>query len=291
MLLFVDESGQDRTVMPYEVLAGVLIAEENLWNLVKAIRAAEKDHFGDYLRHLRVSEVKAKELLKKKMFRFAGQRISIEKEDLPLHANSFLRKGQVARQKGTPDSGATAKEMTAYGRSVLNFIDAVLDIAAGFDVQIIASVVSIDAVRSNTDLLEKDIVYLFERYYYYLDSQGDHTRGLVVFDEIEKSRAQQLIQQMASYFLGTHTGRFRSSRIIPEPFFVHSELTTGIFLADLAAYIIGWGWRLDRMNKPQREELKPFADKLHQMQFKGKKPIKDGPGNHELYGIKYIDDL
>jgi hypothetical protein len=66
MLLFVDESGQDRTLMPYEVLAGVLIAEENLWNLVKAVRAAEKEHFGDYFRHLRVTEVKAKELLKKR---------------------------------------------------------------------------------------------------------------------------------------------------------------------------------------------------------------------------------
>jgi hypothetical protein len=181
--------------------------------------------------------------------------------------------------------------MTAYGRSVLNFIDAVLDIAAGFDVRIFASVVNIEAARTDKDILEKDIVYLFERYFYYLESLEDHKRGLVVFDEIEKSRAQRLIQQMASYFLGTQTGRFRSSRIIPEPFFVHSELTTGIFLADLAAYIIGWGWRLDRMTKPRRDELKPFADKLHQMQFKGSKPKQDGVGSHDLFGITYIDDL
>jgi len=32
---------------------------------------------------------------------------------------------------------------------------------------------------------------------------------------------------MAKHFLGTKTGRYRSSGIIPEPFFVHSDLTTG----------------------------------------------------------------
>jgi len=289
MLLFVDESGQDHKLMPYEVLAGVLIAEENLWNLIKAIRAAEKEHFGDYLRNLRTAEVKAKELLKKKIFRFADQQIDINKEDLPALANLFLRKGIESHQKGLPTSGATAREMTAYGRSVKYFIDAVLDIAAAFNVQIFASVVNIETIRTDKGILQKDMVYLFERYFYCLESQEDHKRGLVIFDEIEKSRAQRLIQQMASYFLGTRNGQFRSSRIIPEPFFVHSELTTGIFLADLAAYIIGWGWRKDKMTKPAREELKPYALKLHQMQFKGSKPLENRTGIRNLYGITYID--
>ena len=50
MLLFLDESGHDRSGTPCEVLAGVAVAEDNLWNLVRAIRAAEREHFGDYLR-------------------------------------------------------------------------------------------------------------------------------------------------------------------------------------------------------------------------------------------------
>lgn len=57
MLLFIDESGHDHRDMPCEVLAGVAIAEDNLWNLVQAVRAAERDHFGDYLRNLRVTEL------------------------------------------------------------------------------------------------------------------------------------------------------------------------------------------------------------------------------------------
>jgi hypothetical protein len=47
-------------------------------------------------------------------------------------------------------------------------------------------------------------------------------------DELEKSKSHILIGQAHRYFKDTHTGRHRSSRIIPEPFFVHSDLTTGI---------------------------------------------------------------
>ena len=66
MLLFIDESGHDHHDMPCEVLAGVVVSEDNLWNLVKAVRSAEKDFFGDYLRNLRQTEMKAKKLLKRK---------------------------------------------------------------------------------------------------------------------------------------------------------------------------------------------------------------------------------
>jgi hypothetical protein len=79
--------------------------------------------------------------------------------------------------------------------------------------------------------------------------------------------------------------------VIPEPFFVHSDLTTGIFLADLAAYILGWGWRLNSMTQPSRAELRPYAAKLHDMQFHGSKPKIDGSGSWPLHGIWYIHDL
>ncbi len=77
MLLFIDESGHDHHDMPCEVLAGVAIAEDNLWNLVQAVRSAEKDRFADYLRNLRVTEMKAKRLLKRKRFRSAARPIHI----------------------------------------------------------------------------------------------------------------------------------------------------------------------------------------------------------------------
>ena len=290
MLLFIDESGQDHQVMPCEVLAGIAVAEENLWNLIKAIRSAEKDHFGDYLRNLRATEIKARKLLKRKCFRLAHQRIDIPEQELPALAHSFLLKGLQSHRSKTGCLPATAREMTGYCRSVLNFVDKVIDMAASFEVRVFASVVDKDTAAIEKDILKRDFVYLFERYFYFLKPLSEHSRGLVVFDELEKSKAQRLIQQMASYFLGTKTGQFRSSKIIPEPFFVHSELTTGVFLADLTAYIIGWGWRLNRMSQPVRPELESFARKLQDMQFVGEKPKDDSGGTWTLYGIKYIED-
>lgn len=291
MLLFVDESGQDHRDMFCEVLAGVAIPQANLWNLVKAIRGLEKEHFGDYLRNLRVTELKAKRLLKRKRFRLANQDHSIAEEELPSLAHSALAKGLEAKEAGKDASGVTARELTGYSRSVLRFVDAVLDVAAAHDVRILASIVDAQAPKSDKDVLRKDFVYLFERYFHLLQDQASERRGLVVFDELEKSRAKHLIQRMAAYFLGTETGRFRSSRIIPEPFFVHSELTTGVFLADLAAYVLGWGWRLQSMPQPCRKELGLYAAKLHEMQYRGEKPKSDGTGCWPLYGICYIGDL
>jgi hypothetical protein len=291
MLLFVDESGQDNQDMPCEVLAGVAVPQANLWNLVKAVRAAEREHFGDYLRNLRISEAKGKKFLKKKRFRQAGQSIVIPEDELPALARSALLKGIAARGAGADRSDITARELTGYSRSVLRFVDAVLDIAANHDVRVLASIVDARAARSDEDLLRKDVVYLFERYFYMLNDHCPDRRGLVVFDELEKSLAKNLIQRMASYFLGTSTGRFRSSLIVPEPFFVHSELTTGVFLADLAAYILGWGWRDPKMPQPAREELRPFAAKLNEMQYQGLKPKEGAAGSWPLHGIVYMDDL
>jgi hypothetical protein len=265
MLLFIDESGHSRSGTPCEVLAAVAIAEENLWNLVKAVRSAERDRFGDYLRNVLKEETKAKTLLKRKRFRIAAKACELSQQESVGLANSLLVKGKIAREKRLSSSGETYREMVAYSRQVLGFVHDVLDIAASHSVQVFASVVDPDAPRPEPGRLRKDYVYLFERYFYFLETFPPTERGLIVFDELEKSQSHILVHQMAAYFLGTQTGRYRSSRIIPEPFFVHSDLTTGVFLADLAAYILGWGWRLNRMPQPCRDELGPYANKLHEM--------------------------
>ena len=38
MLLFIDESGHNNSGTPCEVLAGIAVAEDGLWNMVRAIR-------------------------------------------------------------------------------------------------------------------------------------------------------------------------------------------------------------------------------------------------------------
>lgn len=291
MLLFIDESGHDDRQMPYEVLAGVAIAEDNLWNLVKAVRAAEREHFGDYLRNLRMSEVKGRVLLKRKRFRSAARPVEIPEADFPSLAPSAMRKGREDSGLGRTQGTATERELVAYSRQVLRFVDEVLNIAARHNTQVFASIVDLSAPRPTLGHLRKDYVYLFERYFYFLETLPPRERGLIVFDELERSQSHVLIQQVAAYFLGHETGRNRSSRVVPEPLFVHSELTTGVFLADVAAYVLGWAWRNRQMTKPAREELRPFAAKLHGMQFRGEKPDSDGTGTMPLYGIFFLDDL
>ncbi|HZK81618.1 MAG TPA: DUF3800 domain-containing protein [Humisphaera sp.] len=281
MLLFIDESGHDHHDMPCEVLAGIVISEDNLWNPVKAVRSAEKEFFGDYLRTLRQTEMKAKKLLKRKRFNSANRPVTLAANELTQLANGALTHGATANER----------ELVAYSRQVLAFVHEVLDIAARHSVQIIASVVDIGAPRPPAGVLRKDYVYLFERYFYLLETLPPRVRGLVVFDEMEKSQSHILIQQMAQYFLGTQTGRYRSSRVVPEPFFVHSDLTTGVFLADLSAYILGWGWRLGSMTQPARTELKAYADKLHEMQFQGERPGDEDNATIRLHGIRCLDDL
>lgn len=291
MLLFIDESGHDNSGTPCEVLAGVLVAEKDLWNLVRAVRAAEREHFGDYLRNFLLDERKAKKLLKTKRFRSAARQVHVSANELTDLAHSALEKGKKAKEQRLEKDGATEKELVAYSRQVLSFVHEVLNIAARHNVQILASMVDPHAPRPAHGQLRKDYVYLFERYFYFIETLPIQERGLVVFDELEKTKAHGLLQQMAAYFLGTEDGRYRSSRIVPEPFFVHSDLTTGVFLADLTAYILGWAWRLRTMMQQARDELKPYAAKLHDMQFRGQKPKPEGDGVWEVFGIKYIEDL
>src|SRR5688572_19913515 len=100
MLLFIDESGHHESGTPYEVLAGVAVSEDNLWNLVKAVRSAERDHFGGYLRNLLSNETKGRKLLKTKRFKLANKNMQISPADLPTLANGLLVKGKAARQQG-----------------------------------------------------------------------------------------------------------------------------------------------------------------------------------------------
>ena len=72
----------------------------------------------------------------------------------------------------------------------------------------------------------------FERFFYYLEDVGPTAYGIVVFDELDKVQSHLLVGQMDRYFKLTIRGRHRSGQILAEPLFVHSDLTTGVQLAD-----------------------------------------------------------
>jgi hypothetical protein len=139
-------------------------------------------------------------------------------------------------------------------------------------------------------MLRKDYAYLFERFFYYLEDFSPDEIGLVVFDELEKAQSRILIKQMERYFLETEKGYQRSARIVPEPFFVHSDLTTAVQLADIVAYCFNWGARLNRMTEETRSDIEPFSKLAFDMRYVGKRFDEIGT-EWPYYGVFYLDDL
>jgi hypothetical protein len=284
LLFFIDESGTDHDKAPYEVLAAVAIKEHDLWNLVQAVTEAEVKFFGGRLSELGV-ELKGNKLLKRKTFRQAGKLPAMPIDERTPLARSFLIESSKTGQ-------ATIREFTAYAQSKIEFVKAVYDICASFGVKVFASIVDINAPLPDAAILRKDYAYLFERFYYFLESSHPDEHGLIVFDELDKAQSKIILKQMRHYFLETYKGKTRSSRIIPEPFFVHSDLTTAIQVADITAYCINWGFRIDnKMTKQCREEIREFADRIFELSYKGQHIDERDGKEYPTYGITFIDDL
>ena len=180
--------------------------------------------------------------------------------------------------------------LKALALAKLDYVASVFDICERLDCRAFASIVETNAYPTKGDGLRKDYAYLFERFFYFLEDSSLHNQGIIVFDELEKSKSHLLINQAQRYFADTAVGRHRSSRIIPEPFFVHSDLTTGIQIADLIAYVISWGFRTSRMAKPAREELSDFANHVARLRYR---TTRDRQGNptFEIWSFAHIADL
>jgi hypothetical protein len=286
-LLFLDESGQDRKQMPYEVLAGIAIQDISLWPLIQEIKSIEKKYFGDFYKNNNV-ELKAKKLLKRKTFRLASQMPQIDDDHLYALAEYCLKNGP----------GAKLKHLTSLAQSKIKYVEEVFNICIKYQCKIFASMIDYKAIEtqprlvdfSALDFLRKDYSFLFERYFYFLEDNSRKEMGVVVFDELEKSKSHILIDQMSRYFLETKKGIERSALIIPEPLFVHSDLTTGIHIADLLAYCIAWGFRVQQLIQPKRNEFDPYIDQICKMRNLSKRLIPDIKNElSEIWSIAIIN--
>lgn len=274
--LFIDESGQDRRESPYEVLAGIAVEDRQVWRLIRQLSDAQEEIFGIRLFESYGQEAKAQKLLKRKAFKHAGQMDPIAPDD----------RAQLARELLEDGSNSSRPRITALAQAKLAYCAKALDLCRRAGGQAFASIVPRDAPRPAPDLLRKDYSFLFERFYYFLNSRPDDPMGYLVFDELDKSASHVLLNQVGQYFIRTEKGRTRSRLIIPEPFFIHSDLTTLVQVADLIAYIISWGVRLKGMTEPARVELDPFCKQVIRLRF-----LLETPGGHTNYGFKLINDL
>lgn len=274
--LFIDESGQDMRQSPYEVLAGVAVEDRKLWRLIQRLSDLQDEIFGIRLFAVYQNEAKAQKLLKTKVFKHAAQMDPIEP----------ARRRELAREILEDGTNVSRERLTALAQAKIAYCEAALATCLEFDVEAFASIVPKSAPRPRGTLLRKDYAYLFERFFYFLNSKPDDPMGYIVFDELDKSASHILLTQVAEYFLKTGKGRTRSRLIIPEPFFVHSDLTTMVQVVDLVAYIISWGVRLRYMDEPAREELSDLAGAVMRLRF-----TQRLPSGHANYGFKVIPDL
>ncbi len=277
-LLFIDESGHDRRLAPYEVLAGMAVQDCHVWNLIKELHDAEVRRFGRRYSAGR-DELKGKKLLKTKVFHHIALNTPVSEAEGPTLAKKALDDG----------ANSSVREWKALALAKLAYVSDVFALCKRFRCRVFASVVEIDAPQTASDGLRKDYGYLFERFFYFLEDNRPREHGVVVFDELEKSRSHLLIDQCHRYFKDTAIGRHRASLIVPEPFFVHSDLTTGIQLADLAAYVISWGFRTPAMTKPNRAELAPYARQIAELRYRTAK--MRGGNDLDIWSIAHITDL
>lgn len=274
--IFMDESGQDRREAPYEVLAGIAVEDRKLWRLIRDLSDAQDRLFGMRLFEAYGQEAKAQKLLKRKVFRHASQLDPIPPDERARHAREILTNG----------AQPTKARLTALAQAKLEYVATALDLSARARAVAFASIVPRAAERPVFNGLRKDYSFLFERVFYFLNSQPGDPMGYLVFDELDKSASHVLLSQVTEYFVRTNKGRTRSRLIIPEPFFVHSDLTTMVQIADLIAYTLSWGVRLKGMTEARREELDPFAARVMRLRF-----TQATPGGITRYGFKVIGDL
>jgi hypothetical protein len=290
MLLFIDESGHDHAVTPYEVLAGVAVAESDLWNLIEAVRAEELRIFGISLREAG-AELKGVKSLKKKTFRLASEGPPVPEPERRDLVRSLLEEGIRASAEDR-SAKVGSRQLVAYGQARIDFVRSLFRIMARFRARTFAAMVRNDAPRpSGSAFLRRDYAFLLERFFYYLEDRNATEMGLVVFDELDKARSRILIDQLGAYCRETRTGYLCSSRIVPEPFFVHSDLTTVVQLADIVAYSLNWGLRLQQMDGPVRPEMEEFGRAAFDLRYVGRRADPNSGEERPVYGVFYLEDL
>ena len=285
-LLFFDESGHDHKQMPYEVRGGVALHVSRIWPFVRAIQVFEREAFGESL-SLYQKEIKGSTLLDRKRFKFANQAPRMPDEARRKHSRGFLTKGLERKQP-------TREEFTAYGQACIEMAQGIFQLLGDHGAVLFAATVPRGSAKPlsgvTENYLRKDQVFLFERFFYHLESMQEH--GILVLDEVEATEDRRFIRRMEAYFGKTTTGRYRSRWVVPTPFFVSSEMTYAVQAADVCIYCVNWGFRLPGigMDAEHREEISTtFGPWLNRLQYRGQGYRDDNV--FDSYGIFFVPDL
>ena len=231
-LFFIDESGHDHKNTPYEVRGGFAIHVSKLWSFVQDMQRLEIESFGCQL-HDYKKELKGSTLIDRKRFKFASQSEPFRDSDRQKLCRSFLEKGLIS-------VAPYQDEFTAYGQACLRMAQEIFGLLKRDKVVLLASVIPRGVAKppdyKYDDYLRKDIVFLFERFFYFLEDKQEH--GILVMDETEKREDQKFVARIERYFTKTTAGQSRTKWIVPTPLFVSSDMTAAVQAADLCIYCV-----------------------------------------------------
>jgi len=286
-LLFMDESGHDHRNAPYEVRGGVALSDRQIWPFVRAMRNLMMDAYGGLLSEYG-TELKGHKLLDKDRFRWAEQMPELDDNERRRYTLSFLNKGT---QKFSRKP--TKVEFTAYGQASIRMARGTMDALLRHGGKVFAVAISRGIQKPDTykatEYLRKDIVFLLERYFYFLEEKRE--MGLLVLDETDCAADRRFVRRLERYFSVTQTGHTRSAWVVPSPFFVSSDMALPVQAADLCIYCVNHGFRLPRqgMDAPVRDEIaSEFGPRLLGLRFKGERYDPETGQVHETYGINFV---
>lgn len=230
------------------------------------------------------TEIKGSRLLNRERYRWANQKKWLDDDARRKHAKLFL-----ARDKGQ----RRYIEYAAYGQACITLARDIFRLLHEHGATLFASVIPAGVRQPTTprppNLLRKDHVRLFERFFYFLEEQKDH--GLLVFDETDKAQDRNFVARLRTYFTRTDHGRLWSTWIVPAPLFVSSDMSYPVQAADVCIYCLNWGFRLPKlgMNAPHRKEIsEEFGPWLGRLRYQGE-VVSDRKEFH-TYGIAYVPD-
>jgi hypothetical protein len=276
VILFVDESGQDRRESPYEVLGGVAVPQAELWPWIKALRGLLVRYFGD-ADHGVQTEIKGCSFLTRKRLRQAFG------EEIPGHERQrlVLEFFRINQQRGQP----RRQHFDAYAQACRFFCRDVLQTCRDHSARVLAAIVSPAATPQIDGVLRADYVGLFSKLYQ-CTADDSALRALIIHDERDDSECRDLAKQLYAYYV--NEDRDVPLRVIPEPLFVKSHLTLGIMVADIVTYVLAWGFRYaEVLSQPYRPDLREFAELIREING----IPADPPRDLEEYGIVYVEDL
>ena len=198
-------------------------------------------------------------------------------------------------QAGLEKKSPTKHQFTAYGQACLLMADGLFDILERYQARVFAATVPRGSGKpapgdtSPPDILRKDHVFLLERFFYFLERERQ--RGILVMDEVEEQTDRRFVRKLEKYFTGTLKGRQRAAWIVPSPFFVASNMTLPVQIADVLIYAINFGYRRKgEMDLPAREEIADrYGKRINNIKWKG--DGYDGTRTYKSYGIFCVPDL